>query len=121
MHVHTLPSIKRDLTLALLMSALVFVCALAWGHPFIGTGSSQAAAVAAPVQAQQGQAQSAIFSGTIQRNGEQFFLREASGQIYRLDDPQHAQAYEGQAVKVTGKLDAEARLIHVEHIEPVMS
>jgi uncharacterized protein YdeI (BOF family) len=62
-----------------------------------------------------------ILSGTIQRNGEQFYLREESGQIYRLDDPQHAQAFEGQAVKVTGKVDTQTRLIHVEHIEAVMS
>jgi hypothetical protein len=117
---HALPSIKRDLTLALLMSALVFVCALAWGHPFIGTGSA-AVADAASMQAQQGQERSAIFAGTIQRNGEQFFLRESSGQIYRLDDPRQAQPYEGQSVKVTGKLDTQARLIRVEHIEPVLS
>jgi uncharacterized protein YdeI (BOF family) len=120
MYVHAHPSIKRDLTLALLVSAFVFVCALAWGHPFIGTGSD-AFAAAAPVQAQQSEAKSVILSGTIQRDGEQFFLREASGQIYRLDDPQHAQAFEGQAVKVTGKLDTQTRLIHVEHIEAVMS
>jgi hypothetical protein len=51
------------------------------------------------------------------RNGEQFVLRESSGQIYRLDDPQHAQPFEGKAVKVTGQLDTEAKLIHVQRIE----
>lgn len=128
MYVHTAhsikPSIKHELTLALLVSAFVFVCALAWGHPFIGSGSgtgSEAAAAGVALQTQQSQAQSAIFAGTIQRNGEQFFLREESGQIYRLDSSRLAQPYEGQSVKVTGKLDTEARLIHVEHIEPVMS
>ena len=120
MYAHAAPSIKHDLTLALLVSAFVFVCALAWGHPFIGSGSDAAAAGAA-VQAQQNQAQSAIFAGTVQRNGEQFFLREESGQIYRLDSARLAQPYEGQSVKVTGKLDTQARLIHVEHIEPVTS
>lgn len=114
------PSLKHELTLALLVSAFVFVCALAWGHPFIG-GNSNGVAAAAVVQPQQGQAQSAIFSGTIQRDGEQFLLREESGQIYRLDSSRLAQPYEGQSVKVTGKLDTDARLIHVEHIEPVMS
>ena len=68
-------------------------------------------------QTQQSQAQAATFTGTVRRNGEQFFLQESSGQVYRLDDPQHAQTYEGKAVKVTGKLDAEARMIHVERIE----
>jgi Protein of unknown function (DUF5818) len=109
-------SIKRELTLVLSLSALVFMCALAWGHPFVGTSGN----VVTAVQAQQGQAQSATFTGTVQRNGEQFFLRETSGQIYRLDDPQHAQPFEGKQVKVTGKLDTEARMIHVERIEPDM-
>jgi uncharacterized protein YdeI (BOF family) len=54
------------------------------------------------------------------RNGEQFLLRESSGQIYRLDDPQHVQPFEGKTVKVTGKLDTDAKLIHVERIEPLM-
>lgn len=128
MHAHANPSIKHDsikheLTLALLVSAFVFVCALAWGHPFIGGSAtgSEAAAAAVATQTQPGQAQSVIFAGTIQRNGEQFFLREESGQIYRLDSSRLAQPYEGQSVKVTGKLDNDARLIHVEHIEPVMS
>jgi hypothetical protein len=111
-----LPSIKRDLLLVLSLSVLVFVCALAWGHPFIGTGNS-----AAPVQAQQSQAQAATFTGTVRRNGEQFFLQESSGQIYRLDDPQHAQTYEDKAVKVTGRLDADARMIHVERIEAAIA
>ena len=48
-------------------------------------------------------------------------LREAGGQIYRLDDPQHAQSFEGKSVKVTGKLDTEAKLIHVERIESAMA
>jgi len=125
MYEHANPSIKHDsikheLTLALLVSAFVFVCALAWGHPFIG-GSSDPAAAGAAIQAQQEQVRSVTFAGTIQRDGEQFFLREESGQIYRLDSSRLAQPYEGQSVKVTGKLDKEARLIHVEHIEPVMS
>jgi uncharacterized protein YdeI (BOF family) len=113
---YPLPSIKRDLTLVFSVSALVFVCALAWGRPFVGTNGDGITAV----QAQQSQAQSATFTGTIQRNGEQFFLRESSGQIYRLDDPRHAQPFEGKAVKVTGKLDTEARMIHVERIESNM-
>lgn len=125
MHAHAAPTIKHftikhDLTFALLVSAFVFVCALAWGHPFIGGNANEVTAGAA-MQAQQSQTQSAIFAGTIQRDGEQFLLREESGQIYRLDSSRLAQPYEGQSVKVTGKLDTEARLIHVEHIEPVMS
>jgi hypothetical protein len=105
-------SIVRDLTLGVAVSVFVFVCALAWGGPFIA-----AARAGTPAQAQSSQSQSTTFNGTIMRNGEQFVLRESSGQIYRLDDPQHAQPFEGKAVKVTGRLDTEAKLIHVQRIE----
>jgi Protein of unknown function (DUF5818) len=112
---HTLSLFKRylfrDLFLGVLLSLFVFVCALAWGGPFLSTAS-----YAAAVQAQQ-----ATFVGTVVRDGEQFVLRASSGQIYRLDDPHHAQAFEGKEVKVTGTLNAEAHMIHVERIESAMS
>jgi hypothetical protein len=113
---HSVQSVKRELFLGIALSAFVFMCALAWGRPFISIGSFEA-----PVQAQQSQPQTATFTGTVLRNGEQFMLRDSSGQIYRLDDPQHAQPFEGKAVKVTGTLDREARVIHVERIESAMA
>jgi hypothetical protein len=105
-------SLKRELLLGMAITAFVFVCAWAWGAPFVATSNN-----AAPVQAQS-QSQAVTFSGTIERNGEQFVLRENSGQIYRLDDPKDAQAFEGKAVSVTGKLDPSQRMIHVERITP---
>jgi hypothetical protein len=127
--------LKRDMTLAAAISALVFMCALAWGKPFVATGSAEAPVQAQQMQAQQMQAQqvqaqqvqaqqvqaqqgqTGTFTGTVLRHGEQFVLRDGAGQIYRLDDPRDAQTFEGKPVKVTGKLDTEARLIHVERIE----
>jgi uncharacterized protein DUF5818 len=112
--------LKRDMTLAVAISALVFMCALAWGRPFISAGSAEVPTQAQQGQAQQGQAQqgqTGTYTGTVLRNGEQFVLRDAAGQIYRLDDPREAQPFEGKSVKVTGKLDTDARLIHVERIE----
>jgi hypothetical protein len=107
-------SIKRDLSFCLALSALVFTCALAWGSPFVGAGSM-------PVQAQdhsqQGQNKSATFTGTVVKDGEQFLLRDSSGLVYRLDDSERAKPFEGKAVKVTGQLDAEAKMIHMESIE----
>ena len=105
-------SVKPDLMLALLGTILVYLCALLWGSPFVRANAE-------PVQAQQSQAQSATFTGTILRYGEQFVLRDTVGHIFRLDDPRRAQPYEGKAVKVTGTLNAEAKLIHVERIDPV--
>jgi hypothetical protein len=37
--------------------------------------------------------------------------------MYKLDDGERAKPFEGNAVKVTGRLDEEAKLIHVENIE----
>jgi len=108
----SLNPIKRDLTLALAVSALVFVCALAWGHPFIGTNGRPA------TPALQSQPSSAIFLGTIERGNEGFVLREASGRTYKLDNARPAQAFEGKTVQVAGLLDANAGMIHVEDIAP---
>jgi uncharacterized protein YdeI (BOF family) len=114
-------SIKRDLSFGLTASALVFACALAWGSPFVGT-ESRAAARQEPQQAQAPQdetkaSKSATFTGTVVKSGDQFILRDSSGQVYKLDDAESAKPYEGKAVKITGKLDEQAKLIHVESIE----
>jgi len=112
-------SIKRDLSVGISVSALVLVCALAWGSPFVGAGSKGAQAQDQPqqTQPQPDQAKSKTFTGTILKNGEQYVLRDSSGQTYKLDSPESAKPYEGKAVKVTGQLDEQAMLIHVESIE----
>ncbi|WP_263351224.1 DUF5818 domain-containing protein [Acidicapsa acidisoli] len=62
-------------------------------------------------------AKSSTFMGTIVKDGSEFVLRASSGDVYRLDTPDKAQKFEGKSVKVTGKLEETARLIHVEAIE----
>jgi len=107
--------IKRDIILCAVLSACVAICALLLGRPFLrvsaGSGSTHALTQQAPTPA-------AAFKGTILRNGEQFLLRDSSGQVFRLDDPRSAQAFEGQSVVVTGKLDPKMKMIHVESIQP---
>lgn len=107
--------IKRELLLCLTLTACVFVCALAWGSPFlsIGSGSGSGSGMTAAQQ----QTQTALFKGTVLRNGEQFLLSDASGQILRLDDPQRVQDFEGKTVAITGRLDQQKNMIHVERIE----
>ena len=63
------------------------------------------------------QAQSSTFTGTIVKDGEQFLLKDSTGAMYKLDDSSRAQSFEGKSVKVTGKLDTDAKLIHVDNIE----
>ena len=67
----------------------------------------------------QDQASSSTFTGTIMKDGEQFLLKDSSGTVYRLDDSSRASTFEGKSVKVTGKLDTNAKMIHVEAIEAV--
>ena len=122
-------SIKRDVSIGLSTSALLFVCALAWGSPFIGAGSGAKAAQAQdqpqqtqpqqtqPQESQPQQAPTKTFTGTVVKAGSQYALRDASGQVYKLDDAESAKPYEGKAVKVTGQLDEQAMLIHVQSIE----
>lgn len=125
-------SIKRDLSVGLTVTTLLFAGALAWGSPFVGAASGSAAAQAQeqqmqPQQTQPGQAQpdqaqpqqgkSTTFTGTVVKSGSEFALRDSSGQVFKLDNPETAKPYEGKAVKITGQLDEQAKLIHVESIE----
>lgn len=115
--------IKREILLGIAVCSLVFTGVLAWGHPFVGIGNGATAVQAQEPQQQQPQqkdpAKSTIFTGTIARDGEQFVLRDSSGGIFKLDNAEQAQSFVGKAVKVTGRLDEEAKLIHVDSIEVV--
>ena len=119
--------IKRDLSIGLAASTLVFACALAFGSPFVGAGSGSKASPAQDQtqpqpQPDQGQAQpqksdSKTFTGTVLKSGSQYVLRDSSGQVFKLDDAESAKPYEGKAVKVTGQLVEQAMLIHMQSIE----
>jgi hypothetical protein len=58
-----------------------------------------------------------LYTGTIVKHDAEFVLRGSTGALYHLDDPSKAQAFAGKSVKVTGKLDESAKMIHVEKIE----
>lgn len=61
------------------------------------------------------------FTGTVVKDGEQYVLRDSSGSVYKLDDSSRAQAFEGKTVKVTGRLDPNAKMIHVDSIQALAS
>jgi uncharacterized protein YdeI (BOF family) len=73
------------------------------------------------MQPNQDQAKATSFTGTIVKDGENYVLRDSSGGIYKLDDSSRAQAFEGKTVKVTGKLDADSKMIHVDSIQALAS
>lgn len=63
----------------------------------------------------------ATFTGTVVKDGEQYVLRDSSGSVYKLDDSSRAQAFEGKTVKVTGRLDPNSKMIHVDSIQALAS
>ena len=74
-----------------------------------------AAVVPAPASAK-----STTFTGTVVKEGEQYVLRDPSGVVYKMDDSSRAQSFEGKTVKVTGRLDADTKLIHVDTIAALL-
>ena len=69
----------------------------------------------------QDQSKATTFTGTIVKDGENYVLRDSSGGIYKLDNASQAQTFEGKTVKVTGKLDADSKMIHVDSIQALAS
>ena len=107
-------SLKHELSLFAAATLFVVVCALAWGSPFVGNASA-----AGPVFAKSNtsaQLHTQIFRGTVISQGGQLFLRDTSGQTFRLQDAAQAQTYLGKTVTVTGQINASTRLIRLQHI-----
>ena len=57
------------------------------------------------------------FTGTIGRGSDGYFLKGANGAAYRLDDATKAQPFDGKNVQISGKLEMDTNLIHVESIK----
>jgi uncharacterized protein YdeI (BOF family) len=111
-------SIKRTLIDFSALVAIVVAFALAWGSPFVAAVRAHAQEQAQPQQQpDQGQAKASTFTGTVVKNGDQYMLRDSSGQIFGLDDSDKAKPFEGKTVKVTGQLDEQAKVIHVQDIQ----
>lgn len=58
------------------------------------------------------------FSGTIVKEKGKLVLKDTTANVsYQLDNQEKAKEFIGKQVKVTGKLDLETNLIHVDNIE----
>lgn len=124
-------STKMKMLLGLSSCALLLASVQAWG----ATAPSSASPMpviqepqAPPSQTPPDQAmpnqdssKTATFTGTVVKDGEQYVLRDSSGGVYKLDDTSRAQAFEGKTVKVTGRLDANSKMIHVDSIQALAS
>lgn len=124
-------TIKSKLLFSACSCALVLASANAWASSNDTSFATPMPVVqepqVPPTQAQPDQsmptedAKSAVFTGTVMKSGEQYVLRDSSGRVFRLDDSSRAQSFEGKTVKVTGRLDANAKMIHVDTIQELAS
>ena len=112
-------SVRHNCLRLSVLSVLVFTFALAWVSPHLFASAAWAQQPTQEPTPDQNQKQSTTFTGTIAHNGKNYVLRDSSGATYTLDDAERAKQFEGKTVKVTGQLDQEAKLIHVENIETV--
>jgi hypothetical protein len=116
---------KRKITL--ILAAGLFACAL----PLAGWSADQQKQRPDPLpgnpatvyrqdsqQGPQQQPEVKTFMGKISKSGQKLVLEDAAmNASYQLDDQKRAKQYEGKNVRVTGTLDAQNNLIHVQAIE----
>ena len=122
---------KTQFLLGISSCALMLASVQAFGSPALNSASPMPViqepqappSQTAPDQAtpNQDQAKTTTFTGVIVKNGEQYVLRDSSGSVYKLDDSSRAQTFEGKTVKVTGKLDPDSKMIHVDSIQALAS
>ena len=124
-------STKMQMLLGLSSCALLLASVQAWGATAPSSASPMPViqepqtppSQTPPDQAMPNQdsSKTATFTGTVVKDGEQYVLRDSSGGVYKLDDTSRAQAFEGKTVKVTGRLDANSKMIHVDSIQALAS
>jgi photosystem II stability/assembly factor-like uncharacterized protein len=112
------------LTLAsFVMAAMIALTALCAAQP-ANANAQQPVATQQQTQPQyDAQTQDAKpFNGTIVKEKGKLVLKDTVANVsYQLDDQDKAKQFLGKQVRVTGKLDMNTNLIHVESIEPSAS
>jgi hypothetical protein len=102
---------KRDLLLCAATTTFVILCAIAWGAPFVRISSQT-------IFSGSHQARVMVFHGAVLQKGSGLILRDSSGAVFQLDNPQSAQSFAGKTVTIDGRLELKSKTIHIEHIEP---
>ena len=67
-------------------------------------------------KARPNRADAKVYMGTIVKDGEAYVLKTGN-QTYLLDNQKKAKNYNGKDVQLTGRLDNDKKLIHVEKIK----
>ncbi|MGD0832038.1 MAG: DUF5818 domain-containing protein [Terracidiphilus sp.] len=70
-----------------------------------------------PAQPSQPATTAVMITGTIVKRGSNLVLRATSGTVYQLDAQEKAEPYMGKSVRITGRLEARTKLLHVQEIE----
>jgi uncharacterized protein YdeI (BOF family) len=122
---------RFKMLLGLSSCALMLASVQAWGAPMHNSATPMPVIQepqAPPSQTSpdqttpnQDQAKTSTFTGVIVKNGEQYVLRDSSGNVYKLDDSSRVQVFEGKTVKIVGKLDPDSKMIHVDSIQALAS
>ncbi len=117
-------SIKLQILLGVSTCALLLTGVQAWGSSSNANAATPMPVTQEPkttppalVEPAPDASKSTTFTGTIVKDGEQYVLRNSSAGVYKLDDSTRAKAFEGKTVKVTGSLDADTKMIHVDTIQ----
>jgi uncharacterized protein YdeI (BOF family) len=117
-------SIKLQILLGFSTCALLLTGVQVWGSSTNTNAATPMPVIQEPqtappalVEPAPDASKSTTFTGTIVKDGEQYVLRDSAGTVYKLDDSSRAQAFEGKTVKVTGRLDADSKIIHVETVQ----
>jgi len=118
-------SIKLQILLGVSTCALLLTGTQAWGSSTNTNAATPMPVIQEPhtttppalIDPAPDASKSTTFTGTIVKDGEQYVLRDSSAGVYKLDDSTRAQAFEGKTVTVTGRLDADTKMIHVDTIQ----
>jgi Protein of unknown function (DUF5818) len=120
----SMKSIKLQILLGVSTCALFLTGVQAWASSTNTNAASPMPVIQEPqttppaqVQPAPDSSKSATFTGTVVKDGKQYVLRDSAGAVYKLDDSSRAKTFEGKTVKVTGRLDADSKIIHVETIQ----
>ena len=110
-------SASETVTCLNVIGALALACALAWAGPINASSTRDQDQAQPRRQPDQEQVKTATFRGMVIRIDDDYVLHDGQGTLYKLDDASRARHFVGKSVKVTGELDQQANLIHVESIE----
>lgn len=107
---------------SIIFTAACFIAAIAWqpqfgqSQPLVQQGAQQT-----KEKPDEPAAKTVVVTGTIVKKGSDYILRDPAGSEYLLDAPEKAEPFDGASVRVTGMLEANTNLLHVESIEPIMA